>query len=355
MRRLSDLYIILAAWSIVHGTLLQAQHSDLGGGTAQGDAHRGQAIFLRGMAWYELGTAQVNVLNQQAMESWNRSVQAGYEQHLLERARRVATRRSAINTRVEKAERALAETRLRWRERPTLEDVRSGVALNAITSELADPNIPVSSWKHAKVELPKDFALASLVFQFAGLPQSRRPMDLTPSVVGIGRMRLDEGWPVALRRPELRTGREAYERAIKALISRCAKGQPLLATEVDQVRDALVSLKDRTVGAVPAGRMLKQADEFLARLEVATRIFYEQEFAEELIRVVETHRANSIAELLAFMKKYRLLFSDGGDDPATWATYERLHALLKEQRLALVFADVPENLGGEGKARERRR
>ncbi len=346
---------ILVASAVVHCAQAHGQLDPVGGATAQGDALRGQGLFLRGMAWYELGTAQANALNQQALESWNRSVQASYDQYLLDRARRAASRRSAVNARVEKAERTLAEARLRWREKPTLEDIRSGLALNAMASDLADPQIPATSWRNAKVDLPRDLAITSLVFQFAGTPRSRRPAELTPSVVALGRMTLAEGWPVALRRPELRSLRDAYERAVKSVIARCARGQQLEATEVDRVRDAVAALRDRSASVVPSGRMLKQANEFLDRLEVATRLFYEQEFAEELIRDVETHRANSIAELLAFMKKYRLLFGDGGDDPATWATYEKLHALLKQQRIALDFADVSEKLEEEKKARERQR
>lgn len=63
------------------------------GTTAQGESLRGQAQFLRGMAWYELGTARANAIDQQSLEAWNRSVQAAYAQDLADRARRLASRR----------------------------------------------------------------------------------------------------------------------------------------------------------------------------------------------------------------------------------------------------------------------
>jgi hypothetical protein len=328
---------------------------DHSGSTAQGDALLGQGRFLSGMAWYELESAQAAAINEETQAAWNRSVQAGYNQYLLDRARRAGSRRSAITARMEKVEKTLAETQRRWRENPTQDEIRSGLALNALASDLADPAIPVSSWGQARVELPKEFSLPSVVFRFARSPRSRLPLDLSPSVVAIARMKGDEGWPVPLRRPDLNRDRDAYERAVKAAIARCAKGQRLQAADVDRLRDGLVSLKERAAQVVPSGAMLKQAVAYLDRLDEATRLFLDQEFAEELIRDVETHRAGTVGELLAFMKKYRLLFAEGGDDPAVWATYEKLHELLKSQKLALDFADVAEKAAEEKKAREKQR
>jgi hypothetical protein len=324
------------------------------GRTPQGDALRGNAQFLRGMAWYEVGSAQAMALNQQALAEWNRSVQAGYEQYLLDRARRVADRRAAVSARVEQVERSLAETQRRWRENPTQEDIRSGLALNALASDLADPRVPASAWAQAKVELPGGFALTSLVFRFANAPRYKVPGEPAPSVVAVGRMKVEGGWPVALRRPELNRERQAYERAVKAAIARCAAGQPLQARDVDRLRDALASLKERGERAIPAGQW-RQVRAYVDQLDEATRIFLDQDFAEELIRDVETHCAGTVGELLAFMKKYRLLFAEGGDDPSVWATYERLHGLLRRQKSAIVFADAAAEAEAEKKASERNR
>ena len=103
---------------------------------------RGRGRFLRGMAWYELGTAQAQALEAEAVIAWNRAVRADYEQYLAGRARRSAAKRGLVNERVEEATGRLDEMRRRWRENPTVEDVRSGLALNALALDLADPEIP---------------------------------------------------------------------------------------------------------------------------------------------------------------------------------------------------------------------
>lgn len=128
------------------------------------------------------------------------------------------------------------------------------------------------------------------------------------------------------------------------------------AADVDRVRDALFALKDRAALVVPAqGGLLKQAMTYLDRLDEATRIFGDQDFDEELIRDVETHKARTVGELLAFMKKYRLLFADSGDDPAVWDTYQKLYELLKSQKISIEFADAGKAAAEEKKASDRPR
>ena len=74
-----------------------------------------------------------------------------------------------------------------------------------------------------------------------------------------------------------------------------------------------------------------QARAFVKRLDDATRIFAEQAYAEQLIRDVSEHRATTVAELLAFMRQYRLLFSDPGNSPEVASLYEGLYGLLRQQ------------------------
>jgi hypothetical protein len=45
------------------------------------------------------------------------------------------------------------------------------------------------------------------------------------------------------------------------------------------------------------------------------------------------------------MRKYRLLFAEGDDDPEGWAAYKAIYDLLKRQKVALDFAD--DGAGGE--------
>ena len=58
-----------------------------------------------------------------------------------------------------------------------------------------------------------------------------------------------------------------------------------------------------------------------------------------------------MGELLGFMKKYRLVFAEGDEDPAVWATYRMLYDLLKRQQVALDFAEDAGESGGRGTPR----
>src|SRR5262249_31524545 len=80
---------------------------------------------------------------------------------------------------------------------------------------------------------------------------------------------------------------------------------------------------------------------FVRRLDEATKIFNDQRFAEELIRDVQQHQATTVAELLAFMRKYRLMFADAGDSPEVVQQYEALYQLLQTQKGKLGLPKVP--------------
>jgi hypothetical protein len=318
-----------------------AQDTAVGGTTVVGDSLRAQGRFLRGMAWYQVGTARAEALETAAAAEWNRSVQADYNRYLLERANRIASRRERGNQRQEQAAERLAEARRRWRENPTEDDIRSGIALNALAGDLADPAIPAGKWRVAVVDLPRELSIQSLAFRFADAPSYRLPPGMRPSTVALGRMKALGTWPIALRRPELEPERAAYRRTIAAVIATCVAEKPLQAGEVDAVRASLLALREKADDASPAGSGLaKQAKLFLDQLDEATKIFLDRDFAEELVRDAEGHQARTIGELLAFMKKYRLLFAEADQSPEVWAKYKALYELLRQQTVALQFADV---------------
>ncbi len=318
----------------------RGQYVGRSGVTAQGDAFRAQGRFLRGMAWYELGTARAGAIEADALFAWNRAVQADYNAYLLERAQRLAARKAVRNEREQDAALRLEALRRRWREQPTVDDIRSGLAQNALVSDLADPKFPASLWVSAPVALPPEVTLESLAFRFADAPKAKLPAPFAMGTVAVGRMK-GEHWPVSLRRSELEAGRAAYRRAVARVVSACERQTPLQASDVDAVREALFALRDRATESVPAeGGRRKQALAYLDRLDEATKIFLDRDFAEELIRDVERHKAATVAQLLGFMRKYRLLFAEADDDPDCWATYQTLQDLLKQQKGALDFAVV---------------
>ena len=47
------------------------------------------------------------------------------------------------------------------------------------------------------------------------------------------------------------------------------------------------------------------------------------------------YKASTVAELLAFMRDYRLLFSDPGSSPEVASLYQGLYGLLRQQKDAL--------------------
>src|SRR5436305_8566124 len=110
--------------------------------------------------------------------------------------------------------------RRRWRESPTVDDIRSGVALNALACDLADPKVPPARWRSARVELPPSVTIQALAFRFADAPSAKLPPRLATATVAVGRMKADR-WPVSLRRPELEPERAAYRRAVAAAVAAC--------------------------------------------------------------------------------------------------------------------------------------
>ena len=71
------------------------------------------------------------------------------------------------NERLADAKRRLAEREQRLRTKPTVDDVQSGDALNALLLDLSDPSISESTWRYAKVPLPESLSIPRLIFQFA--------------------------------------------------------------------------------------------------------------------------------------------------------------------------------------------
>ncbi len=338
----------IATVSAMSALILVAGQGVRGQATVQGSAMRGQGQFLRGMAWYELGSAQGAAIEVESMKAWNQAVQADYNQYFLDRSRRAANKKALRNEVEQEALKTLAANQQRWRTKPTVDDIRSGLALNALASDLADPKIPPTSWRTAAVDLPEGATIQALAFRVAGAPKVRLPSHMMPSSVAIGRIKVTDQWPLALRRTDLESSRAAYQRAVAAVIARCRAGQPLKAAEVDAVRESLLTLKDRAAAVVPRnGGQLAQANAYLDRLDEATRIFLDRDFAEELIRDVENHKAKTVGELLGFMKKYRLLFAESDENSQSWAVYQTLYDALKRQKVVLDFADFAEKPAAE--------
>ncbi len=225
--------------------------------------------------------------------------------------------------------RQFLEAQRRWRTSPTPDDITSGDALNALAIDLADPSIGPSSWRTAQVALPTNMSLTSLAFKIA----DKKHSSLMQSTVAVDRMLVKDHWPVWFRRPEIDAECDAYERSVNSVVNKCRKGTELQASDLDRLRDAVGLLSKKVDDAIPnRDNQRSQARVFVRLLDDATRIFAEQTYAERLIRDVSEHQATSIAELLAFMRYYRLLFADPGSSPEVAAVYQGLYGLLRHQK-----------------------
>ncbi len=304
--------------------------------TAQGDILRGEGRYLEGAGWYNFNTARAGRINVETWKAYNREVQRLYRDYMIDRARRIRYKKDLTNKVQADIERRFEEDQRRWRENPTPGDISSGDALNAIAGDLADPSIDPSNWRLKNVELPTGMTLTALAFKVADPRKSR----LLQSTVAIERMLVKDGWPLAFRRPEIQRECADYEKAVNAIIEKCRKGIEIQAADYDRLRDSVAVLQKAVETAVPTrDNQRAQAREYVRRLDETSRIFAEQDYAEQLIRDVSEHKATNIAELLAFMRDYRLMFADPGSAPEVTSLYEGLYGLLRQQKEALGIRD----------------
>ncbi len=296
--------------------------------TPQGDILRGRGRFLEGAGWYNLNTARADSINVETWKSYNREVQRLYRDYMVERYHRVLYKKGLSNKLQQDAERKFQEAQSRWRTNPTVDDIMSGAALNALAGDLADPSIAPSSWRRARVDLPPEVTLTTLAFKVADTKKSA----LSQSTIAVDRMLVKDGWPLAFRRPEIEGECRSYQKAVTQVVEKCRKGTELQAKDYDDLRATVTELAARVETAIPAlDNQRSQSRGFVKRLDASTKIFAEQSYAEQLIRDVSEHKATTVSELLGFMRQYRLLFSDPGDSPEVTTVYEQVYGLLRRQ------------------------
>jgi hypothetical protein len=307
------------------------------GQTVQGDILRGQGRYLEGAGWYNFNTARADRINVETWKAYNMEVQRLYRDYMLDRAAHTRYKRDLTNKSQEQQLRELEADQRRWRESPTLEDISSGNALNALAIDLADSSIHPSSWRTASVELPSNMTLTTLAFKIADAKKSR----LQQSTVAIDRMLIKDDWPLEFRRPEIDPECKAYKKAIAFVLEKCRDSKQLQARDYDNLKASVDALKAAVDTVIPARENQRgRAREFVKRLDDATSIFMGYQFAEQLIRDVSTHKATDVATLLSFMRDYQLMFADPGDSPEVISLYGKLYGLLRQQKEALGIRDA---------------
>lgn len=307
--------------------------------TIRGDILRAQGRYLEGAGWYNLNTARADRINVETWKAANREAQRLYRDYMADRAKRISRSKGLTDKHQDALFKKMAEDQRRWRDNPTPDDIASGDALNAIVEDLADPDIGPSVWRTATVPLPPGLTLTALSFKIADPKKSK----LMQSTVAIDRMRIAEKkWPLPFRRPEMQKPCKSYEQTVETVVGKCLKSVDLQATDYDKLQASVKKLKEAVEAEIPFNDDQRaQAREYVGGLEAASRIFAEQTYAEQLIRDVSDHQATTVAELLAFMRDYRLLFANPGTSHDASSLYTDLYGLLRRQKEILGVGSGP--------------
>ena len=128
-------------------------------------------------------------------------------------------------------------------------------------------------------------------------------------MIALSRLDVKE-WPIVLRDQKLAEERKAYEAAYAKVRQECVN-KDLSIPSVQSVSSAIKSLKGKASCVIPAeSGYRKSAVEFVNRLDEATKMFEADtlDYAAEIVKDTREHDATTVGELLAFMRKYRLIF-----------------------------------------------
>ena len=314
------------------------------GSTVQGDILRGQGQFLRGQGLYEMYSAkgrQIDAQTQVAIADWNRNY---YESLKRERSARIQYKKNLTKAQLEQAERTRAEREQRYRSNPTDQDVVSGDALNALLVDLSDPSISSSSWRSAPVPLPPGLSIRSLYFRFAPRLNDKKSGPLSGNLIALGRLDPGRGWPTFLPETKVGVERRGYESAHQRVLKECEENGPRLLDELGTLDRSIDTLLAAVKSKVPEERNFRAtAVRYVGDMKQATRIFDAStiDFAREMIRDAHDYQPQTVAELLAFMRKYRLRFAQA-ESPGDGDLYRSLYNMLSQQTRALRGNPVPD-------------
>jgi hypothetical protein len=312
----------------------QAQDYVAPGSTVEGERLRGEGQFLKGAAWYELNAAKARQLDAQTermIGEWNRQV---YETYQRERSAAISYRKSMTRAQQEAAKKKMEEREERLRTKPTSDDIVKGDALNALLVDLSDPSLSESSWRNARVDLPPDLSIRSLVFRFAPKTGDKNAQEMSRGLIALGRLDLDGRWPVYLQMDKLKPERAAYEASYRKVRDQSMTGG-LKLDAILALDQAVEGLKKKISVAVPSERGFRStAAQYVEELKKSTRMFDAStiSFAQEMISDTQRHEARTVGELLGFMRKYRLLFASAEKSVGGGDIYGRLYGLMRNQK-----------------------
>jgi len=283
------------------------------GSTPQGDIARGAGIMAAGMGQFNMSTAMANSINVDTAIKWNQYVYLSLEEDnrkkAIHRAYRVARNKENYQ---------LILSRIR--ENPTLADLRSGDALNAVLEQLLDPKLDPSSMRQSSVPLSGK-TIRTIPFQHGSEA-------LTFSLL---RLTAHDDWPISLRGDEFARERKAYERAVDNALDLDIEGKLSLRAVV-QVQNAVVDLERKVDQEIPQSSrdLYVQAKNHLKKLAQIGQMF-KSPVVESVLADVDKYPGTTVGDLLVFMQRHNLRFGTADTD-AERELYLNLFASLKTQR-----------------------
>ncbi len=326
--------------------------------TVPGDAARGQGSYLNGLGWYNLNTAKANSINVDATIRWKQDLR----QIQLDRwdlvANQNAKKAAGKKLKIEEVKYQQLVRLRQLRVEPTAADVETGDALNVLLYDLTDPDISQESWANTsqQVKLPEGMSVKDLVFRFTSLKgSSATSAALSKGVIALSRLAVaGDKWPTPLQVPEIQKERAAYEAAYAKVRDQILAGQFDLKA-VQAMDRSLDALNEKVKTDVPAERGFRtEAAKFVSDLKDSTRMFDAAtvDYAREILNDTKDHDATTVAELVAFMLKYRLQFASAERSPGAREIYTPLFEALQEQHKAfgIKVPEVPEMAEEESEA-----
>lgn len=181
--------------------------------------------------------------------------------------------------------------------------------------------------------MPGEISIRSLFFRFAPRLGDKNSGTLNNNLIALGRLDPSRGWPIFMPEDKLGAERRAYEASHRELLEQCEKDK-LKLEAVTKVDAALAALRAKVFTEVPAERNFRvTALKYVADMQAATKIFDAStiDFAQEMIRDTHDYNPQTVGELLAFLRKYRLFFASAAGRPEDGEVYRVLFGLMRAQ------------------------
>jgi hypothetical protein len=234
--------VCLIAGLIAISPGIAAQDVIYPGSTVDGDYLRGQGIFLKGAAWFEIEAAKARALDAQTQMLVDRYLHELHDTYQAERMARYKLRGARTKAAAKAMERERAAREARLRTAPNDVDLASGDAINALLADLSDPAVNLWSLSLPEVPLPDGISIPKLAFQF--IPKAMTGKDAKPlsrCLIALGKLDKKGGWPAYMMDEVLRDERLAYDLAYRNLIDSCVGSsdrRPSMRSTMPSIRSA---------------------------------------------------------------------------------------------------------------------